>query len=78
MNTTKKSYWLGLSLRVAVAFLSAPLDVHLRPGTQFRVIAQLGNWAEVLGDYSGWYLVQIPQGGAGWVDGSRIDLSAGC
>lgn len=55
-----------------------PPDIHLGPGRQFAVVAQLGNWAEVLKTEIGWHQILLGPGEVGWVDGNDVDLTGPC
>lgn len=56
------------------------INVRSGPGTNYSVIASLafGESFPVLGENSGWYAVQLPNGSTGWVAMSVVQTTGDC
>jgi hypothetical protein len=54
------------------------VNVYAAPNLPSALVAQLGNWADVLQIEDGWYKILIPQGGEGWVQVQSVTIGGDC
>lgn len=59
---------------------SGAVNIRNGPGTQFNVVGtlQVGQFLEVVGQNAGWYAVNLPGVGQGWIAGSVAVLNGPC
>ncbi len=58
--------------------LEGVVNVYAAPDLQSTLVAQMGNWADVIQIEDGWYKILIPQGGTGWVQVEQVTLGGDC